>query len=93
MSSSSATSRRRLPTNCKCGLPLVKRVSWTYLNLVRQFLNYRNSNISNKKKCNDFWWIDHEISYPWYKYQMFELYVTQNPDERFLYVEHLRVQD
>ncbi|GKB93409.1 hypothetical protein Tco_0979546 [Tanacetum coccineum] len=77
MSSSSATYRRRLPTNCKCGFSLVKRVSWTDLNLGRRFLNRHNSNISN----------------PWYKYQMFEVYVTQNPDERFLYVEHLRAQD
>ncbi|GJZ10883.1 hypothetical protein Tco_0545642 [Tanacetum coccineum] len=93
MSSSSANSRRRLPTNCKCGLPLSKRVSLTDLNPARRFLNCRNSNISNKKKCNDFWWIDPEISSPWYTYQMFKLYVTQTPDERFLYLEHLRAQD
>nr|GEW11045.1 putative nucleotidyltransferase, ribonuclease H [Tanacetum cinerariifolium] len=65
MSSSSATSRRRLTTNCKCGFPLVKRVSWTHLNPGMRFLNCPNSNISDKKKCNDFWWIDPEISCPW----------------------------
>ncbi|GKF15318.1 hypothetical protein Tco_0056780, partial [Tanacetum coccineum] len=84
MSLSSTTSHRRLPTNCKCGLSLVKHVSWTDLNPDMRFLKCRNSNISNKKKCNDFWWIDPEISSPLYKYQMFELYLTQNPDERFL---------
>ncbi|GJU84748.1 hypothetical protein Tco_1292294 [Tanacetum coccineum] len=29
----------------------------------------------------------------WYKYQIFELYVTQHPDQRFLFLEHLRAQD
>ncbi|GJZ09903.1 hypothetical protein Tco_0544186 [Tanacetum coccineum] len=93
MSSSSATSRRRLPTHCKCGFPLVKRVSWTYLNPARRFLNCRNSNIARRKNCDAFWWIDPEISSLWYKYQMFELYVTQYPDQRFLFVEYLRAQD
>ncbi|GKB50573.1 hypothetical protein Tco_0901326 [Tanacetum coccineum] len=86
MSSSSSISRRRLPTKCKCGFPLVKPVSWTYLNPGRRFLNCRNfnSNIRDQKKCNDFFWIDPEIHNPWYKYQMFKLYVTQNPDESVL---------
>nr|GEY88567.1 hypothetical protein [Tanacetum cinerariifolium] len=30
---------------------------------------------------------------PWYKYQMFELYVTQHPDQRFLFLKHLRAQN
>ncbi|GKA99231.1 hypothetical protein Tco_0827168, partial [Tanacetum coccineum] len=49
--------------------------------------------IAGKKKCDDFWWIDLEISSPWCKYQIFELYVTQHPEQRFLFVEHLRGQD
>ncbi|GKB06482.1 hypothetical protein Tco_0834715, partial [Tanacetum coccineum] len=49
--------------------------------------------VRKKKKCDAFWWIDPEISSPWYKYQMFELYVTQHPKQRFLFVEHLRAQD
>ncbi|GJU81810.1 hypothetical protein Tco_1284175 [Tanacetum coccineum] len=76
MSSSLATPRRRLPTHCKCGFPLVKRMSWTDLNHAMRFLNCRNSNIARRKKCDAFCWIDPEISSPWYKYQMFELYVT-----------------
>ncbi|GJX13692.1 hypothetical protein Tco_0205450 [Tanacetum coccineum] len=76
MSSSSSTSRRRLPTHFKCGFSLVKCVSWTDLNPARRFLNCRNSNIVGKNKSGDFWWIDPEISTPWHKYQMFELYVT-----------------
>ncbi|GKC91498.1 hypothetical protein Tco_1152147 [Tanacetum coccineum] len=44
MSTSSTTSRRRLPTNYKSGLPLVKRMSWTYLNPARRNLNCCNSN-------------------------------------------------
>nr|GEV23862.1 hypothetical protein [Tanacetum cinerariifolium] len=93
MSSSSFTSHRRLPTHCKCGFPLVKRMSWTDLNPGRRFLNYPSSNIASKKECDAFWWIDHEISSTWYKYQMFELYVTQHPEQRFMFVEHLRAQD
>nr|GEX73389.1 hypothetical protein [Tanacetum cinerariifolium] len=49
--------------------------------------------IANKKKCYEFWWIDLEISSPWYKYQMFELYATQHPEEGYQFVEHLGAQD
>ncbi|GKE61118.1 hypothetical protein Tco_1511485 [Tanacetum coccineum] len=115
MSSSSATSRRRLPTHCKCGFPLVKRVSWTDLNPARRFLNCRNSNVISLNfrsyDCLLIWCFNFLpflfkllggrtvmpsgglILSPWYKYQMFELYVTQHHDQRFLFVEHLRAQD
>ncbi|GKD81206.1 hypothetical protein Tco_1348045, partial [Tanacetum coccineum] len=49
--------------------------------------------IVGMKKFDYLWWIDPEISSPWYKYQMFELYVTRYPEQRFMFVEHLRAHD
>nr|GEX96783.1 hypothetical protein [Tanacetum cinerariifolium] len=55
--------------------------------------NVIKASIDGKKKCDAFWWIDPQISSPWYKYQMFEVYVTQHPKQMFLFLEHLRAQD
>ncbi|GJS01473.1 hypothetical protein Tco_0317981 [Tanacetum coccineum] len=89
--SSSSTSRRRLPTNCKYEFPLVKRVSWIDLNLVKRvswtdlnpgkrFLNIHNSNsnIPDKKKCIDFFWIDLEINNPWVQDQLERLQIEHD---------------
>ncbi|GKC97471.1 hypothetical protein Tco_1167746, partial [Tanacetum coccineum] len=62
-------------------------------NLVNDTKKNFNETIVNTKKCDDFYWIDPELNSPWYKYQIFELYVTQHPEQRFLFVEHLRAQD
>ncbi|GJR01176.1 hypothetical protein Tco_0524160 [Tanacetum coccineum] len=59
----------------------------------RRFLNCRNSNVPAKRSCDAFYWIDLELNNGWYKNQMIELYLALNPDERYQYMEQLRLQD
>ncbi|GJY80180.1 hypothetical protein Tco_0492931 [Tanacetum coccineum] len=88
MSASSNVRRRRvIPTHCECQKPLVRRVS-----SCRRFLNYRNSNIPSVMRCNAFYWIDPEVPNPWYKSQLFELFLTLNPEERQQYQGHLTAE-
>ncbi|GJR84980.1 RNA-directed DNA polymerase, eukaryota [Tanacetum coccineum] len=50
---------------CKCKFPLVRRTAWTDLNPCRRFLNYRKSNVTSKKSCDAFFWIDLELHNGW----------------------------
>ncbi|GKA55194.1 hypothetical protein Tco_0754143 [Tanacetum coccineum] len=43
--------------------------------------------------CNSFYWIDPELTNPWYKTQMFEIYLTLNPEERHLYHNQITAQN
>ncbi|GJW97685.1 hypothetical protein Tco_0179493 [Tanacetum coccineum] len=82
-----------IPTHCQCNKPLVRRVAWTDINPCRRFLNYRNSNIAGTTYCNSFYWIDPELTNPWYKTQIFEMYLTLNPKERHLYHNQITAQN
>ncbi|GJR50877.1 hypothetical protein Tco_1401398 [Tanacetum coccineum] len=83
MSTSATSIRRRrvIPTHCQCNVPLVRRVDWTDTNPCRRFLNCRFSNIAGTTRCNSFYCIDPELTNPWYKTQMFKIYLTLNPEE------------
>ncbi|GKE29864.1 hypothetical protein Tco_1445248 [Tanacetum coccineum] len=95
MSTSATSIRRRrvIPTHCQCNMPLVRRVAWTDTNPCRRFLNCRFSNIAGTTHCNSFYWIDPELTNPWYKTQMFEIYLTLNPKERHLYHNQITAQN
>ncbi|GJY74940.1 hypothetical protein Tco_0479371 [Tanacetum coccineum] len=95
MSTSATSIRRRrvIPTHCQCNMPLVRRVAWTDTNPCRRFLNCRFSNIAGTTRCNSFYWIDPELTNPWYKTQMFEIYLTLNPEERYLYHNQIIAQN
>ncbi|GJW65915.1 hypothetical protein Tco_0117799 [Tanacetum coccineum] len=83
-SSSSSINRNRvrsLPTHCKCGLPLARRISWTEWNPGRRFLGCRKPPFSGEQ-CSSFHWIDGHLNSQWYKTTMYELYVTQSPEQR-----------
>ncbi|GKA86186.1 hypothetical protein Tco_0807897, partial [Tanacetum coccineum] len=82
-----------IPTHCQCNMPLVRRVAWTDTNPCRRFLNCRFSNIAGTTRCNSFYWIDPELTNPWYKTQMFEIYLTLNPEERHLYHNQITAQN
>ncbi|GJR95746.1 hypothetical protein Tco_0267920 [Tanacetum coccineum] len=83
----------QLPRLWKCGNPLVRRTAWIVLNPCRRFLNCRNSNVTGKRSCDAFYWIDPELNNGWNKNQMIELYLALNPNERYLYMEQIRAQD
>ncbi|GJV79427.1 hypothetical protein Tco_1515297 [Tanacetum coccineum] len=42
---------------------------------------------------NSFYWIDPELTNPWYMTQIFEMYLTLNPDERHLYHNQITAQN
>ncbi|GJW88506.1 hypothetical protein Tco_0163846 [Tanacetum coccineum] len=76
MSTSSSSNRsrvRNLPTHCKCGLRLAKRVSWTERNPCRRFL------VCPKPS----------LQAAWYKHAMYEMYLSMNGDQRDVFVEEI----
>ncbi|GJZ96160.1 hypothetical protein Tco_0668494 [Tanacetum coccineum] len=88
---------RVLPSHCKCNIRLARRISWTERNPGRRFLVCPRPLIFSSFlcfiKCDDFYWIDGELYGDWYKFALYEMYVSMNPEQIELFEHEVNQQE
>nr|GEV99546.1 hypothetical protein [Tanacetum cinerariifolium] len=70
------------PTECKCGIPLMRFTSWTRDNPTRRFGVCPNKYKKGIKHCKRWYWNDLELDNKWYKTQLYEMHLLLNASQR-----------